>query len=133
MNWKIELNFILSSDAWRLAATKTSGQSNSILVGCRFKNEKSFSDSNDESRLFYILSKTFSVKWPFFEKTLVKWTSGQMTFRSNDLLVKWLFFRKKLWSNVLSFKWPFFGKSFRSIELLVKCYFGHLTSFSNFT
>jgi hypothetical protein len=45
-----------------LAATKTSGQSNSILVGCRFKNEKSFSDSYDESRLFYLLSKTFSVK-----------------------------------------------------------------------
>jgi hypothetical protein len=43
------------------AATKTS-QSNSILVGARFKNEKSFSDSNDESRLFHLLSKTFWVK-----------------------------------------------------------------------
>jgi hypothetical protein len=37
-------------------------QPNSILVGCGFKNEKSFSNSNDESRLFYLLSKIFSVK-----------------------------------------------------------------------
>jgi hypothetical protein len=54
--------YIFSPGERHLAATKTSGQSNSILVGCRFKNEKSFSDSNDESRLFYLLSKTFSVK-----------------------------------------------------------------------
>jgi hypothetical protein len=54
---EIKLNFILSSEALRLAATNTSGQSNSILVGSRIKNENSFSDSNDESRLFYILSK----------------------------------------------------------------------------
>jgi hypothetical protein len=40
--------FYIFSEARRLAATKTSGQLNSILVGCRFKNEKSFSDSNDE-------------------------------------------------------------------------------------
>jgi hypothetical protein len=29
--------------------------------GCRFKNEKDFSNTNDELRLFYLLSKTFSV------------------------------------------------------------------------
>jgi hypothetical protein len=57
----------------------------SILVGYRFKNEKSFSNSNDESRL----SKTFSVKRPFFEKNIrsndhfSKKAFGQMTFRSN--------------------------------------------------
>jgi hypothetical protein len=89
-NWKIEQNFILSSEARHLAATKTTEQSNSILVGCRFKNKKSFSDSNDESSLFYLLSKTFSVKWyfskklsvkcPFFEKAF-----GQMNFRSNGV------------------------------------------------
>jgi hypothetical protein len=45
-----------------LAVAKKSGQTNSILVGCSFKYEKRFSDSNDESRLFYLLSKSFSVK-----------------------------------------------------------------------
>jgi hypothetical protein len=38
------------------------GGDKDIWVECRFKNEKSFSDSDDESRLFYLLSKTFSVK-----------------------------------------------------------------------
>jgi hypothetical protein len=56
-----EFYVFIWSTARRLVV-KTSGQSNSILGGCRFKNEKSFSDSNDESRLFYLLSKTFSVK-----------------------------------------------------------------------
>jgi hypothetical protein len=89
---------------------ETSGQSNSFLVRCRFKNEKCFPDSNDESRLFYLLLKTFSVKWPFFEKTF-----GQMNCRWNDL----------------SIKRPFFGKSFRWYELSVKCTFVNM-SFRSF-
>jgi hypothetical protein len=68
MNWKIELNFIFSSGARRLAATKTSGQSNSILVGCRFKNEKSYSDSNDESRFFTFCQKLFRSNDNFSKK-----------------------------------------------------------------
>jgi hypothetical protein len=104
MNWKIELNFILTSEARRLVATKTSGQSNSILIGCRFKNKNSFSDSYDESRLFYLLSKIFrsnyhfskkkhGQKTIFLKKLSVKRTFGQMTIRSmtifqNKLSVK---------------------------------------------
>jgi hypothetical protein len=48
-----EFYIFIWGTARRLATTKTSGQSNYILVGCRFK---------DESRLFYFLSKTFSAK-----------------------------------------------------------------------
>jgi hypothetical protein len=48
----------------------SSRQSNFIMV----QKRENLSDSNDESGLFYLLSKTFSVKLPFFEKTF-----GQMT------------------------------------------------------
>jgi hypothetical protein len=114
-------------------------------VGCRFKNEKNFSDSNDKSRLFYILSKTFSVKWQFFEKNIrandhfskksirsnelsVKLPFGQMIiFRSNDhfsvISVIWLVFRVRF-----SVKRPFF-KYFRSNDLLIISIFGQMTIF----
>jgi hypothetical protein len=111
--------FYVSSGAQHLVAMKISGQSNSILVGCRFKNEKSFSDSNVESKLFYLLSKLFRSNDHFSKKTL-----GRMNFRSNELSVKWLFglmtiFRKKTFGHM----------NFRSNYLSVICHFGLLTSF----
>jgi hypothetical protein len=86
MNWKIKLNFILSFEVWRLALTKTSGQSKSILVGCRFKNENSFSDSKDESKLQFV--KNFVGH--FLKKALV-----QMNFRSNDHFLEKAFSQMK--------------------------------------
>jgi hypothetical protein len=82
-----------------------------------FWNEKRFTDSNDESRLFYLLSKTFSVKWPFSKKK----TFGQMT----------IFQKKSIRSNVLSIKWQFFGKIFWSNDHFSKKAFGQKWTFGH--
>jgi hypothetical protein len=102
-----------------LAAMKTSGQSNSILVVCRFKNEKSFSNSNDESRLFFLLLIFFRSNDHFS-----KITFGQMNFRSNDLSVKWTFGQMTLRLND-----HFLEKAFGSYELSVKWSIGQMTIF----
>jgi hypothetical protein len=89
-------------------------------------------DSKDESRLFYLLSITFSVKWPFFEKKAF----GQMNFRSNYhfseklseklsiicvISVIWLVFQIRF-----SVK---FSKYFRTNDLLINFVFGQMTFF----
>jgi hypothetical protein len=72
------------------------------------------------------------VVWPFLgKKHSIKWTFGQMTFRSDDHFLEKAFGQMKFRSNYLSVKWPFFEKRFRSNELSVICHFGHLTSFSS--
>jgi hypothetical protein len=91
-------------------------------------------DSNGESRLFYLLSKTIfrkkhSVKWPILEKKhSIKWTFGQKTFRSNDHFAKKAFGHIKFRSNDLSVNdlkviWTFGQMNFRSNDLSVKCSF----------
>jgi hypothetical protein len=75
--------------------------------------------------LFYLSSKTFSVELPFFEKHSVKWPMlfCLLIFRSNDhfrkkLAVKWTFGQMTFRSKDLSVKLPF-------------GHFSHLTGFSN--
>jgi hypothetical protein len=74
----------------------------------QIQNLKKKSDSNDESRLFYLLSKTFSVKRLFFEKSIrsndhfSEKTFGQMTFRSNDRCLKKAFGQMNFQSYVIS-------------------------------
>jgi hypothetical protein len=90
----VQLSFL--SGARRLAATKTSGQSNSILVGCRFENEKSFSDSNDVKVVLPFVKNFFGQKTIFRKKAF-----GQMTIFRKKHSVKRTFgqmtiFRKRL-------------------------------------